>query len=117
MTLQKSIVSYSMPKAIRFTHDTKPAGAEPSYFIDSCFRTDKGKGTGFGYGTRKPYPDWMERNMKENPAPGAYEALPGHDDKKGKTFGISYKYYEKVMIPKEEKRNRPRLSPLKKRAP
>jgi len=59
MTLQKSIVSYSMPKAIRFTHDVKPAGAEPSYFIDSCFRTDKGKGTGFGYGTRRPYPDWM----------------------------------------------------------
>jgi hypothetical protein len=45
----------------------------------------------------------MERNMKENPPPGAY-----FDDKnglasKGPTFGLSHKYYQKVVIPKEQK--------------
>jgi hypothetical protein len=44
--------------------------------------------------------------MKENPAPGAYEAFPEGEPRKGKTFGISYKHYEKVMIPKEEKLSR-----------
>lgn len=44
--------------------------------------------------------------MKENPAPGAYEAEAESPAKKGPTFGISYKYYEKVMIPREEKKNR-----------
>lgn len=111
MTLQKSILSYSVPKAARFHDTVKPVGSEPVYYTDSCFKTDKSKGAGFGYGTRKPYPDWMERNMKENPAPGAYEALPEGDNKKGKTFGISYKHYEKVMIPKEEHKNLRRTNP------
>lgn len=43
--------------------------------------------------------------MKENPAPGAY--IGTHDKMnefrpKGPTFGISYKFYEKVTIPKEK---------------
>lgn len=45
--------------------------------------------------------------MKENPAPGSYDdhhSMTGPDFRpKGKTFGISYKYYEKVTIPKESK--------------
>ena len=41
--------------------------------------------------------------MKENPAPGAY--LDQHSTSpdfrpKGPTFGIGYKHYEKVTIPK-----------------
>jgi hypothetical protein len=59
MTLQKSILSYSMPKAIRFVDHNKLIGSEPSYYVESCFRTDKSKGAGFGYGNRRPYPDWM----------------------------------------------------------
>ncbi len=53
-----------------------------------------------GYGNKKPHPDWLQRNMKENPAPGDYKASPLLDNKKGKSFGISYKYYEKVVIMK-----------------
>lgn len=55
------------------------------------------------------FPDWMKRNMKENPAPGAY--LLGQQNSstdlrpKGPSFGISHKYYEKVMLPKEKKSN------------
>ena len=65
-----------------------------------------GKGVGFGYGKKRQFPDWMERNMKENPAPGSY--IDQHNTtvdfrSKGPTFGISYKHYEKVMIPKEKK--------------
>ena len=45
--------------------------------------------------------------MKENPAPGAYmdyHSTTTNDFRpKGPTFGISYKYYEKVTIPKEKK--------------
>ena len=47
--------------------------------------------------------------MKENPAPGAY--LLGQQNSstdlrpKGPSFGISHKYYEKVMLPKEKKNN------------
>lgn len=41
--------------------------------------------------------------MKENPAPGSY--FDHHSSNieykaKGPTFGIPYKYYEKVMIPR-----------------
>ncbi len=71
--------------------------------MDSCFKTSSTKGVGFGFGNKRQFPEWMERNMKENPAPGAY--LEGGDSKteyhaKGPTFGIPYKYYEKVTIPK-----------------
>jgi len=40
--------------------------------------------------------------MKEIPAPGAYEVIPSKtaDRVRGPTFGISRKYYEKVLIPK-----------------
>ena len=45
--------------------------------------------------------------MKENPAPGTYldhHATNNSFRPKGPTFGIGYKYYEKVTIPKEKKR-------------
>jgi len=70
-TLQKSILAYSMPKADRFNQGPKYSG-EPSYCLDSCFKKTNTKGAGFGFGRKKQFPDWMERNMKENPAPGAY---------------------------------------------
>jgi hypothetical protein len=44
----------------------------------------------------------MERNMKENPPPGAYFDSMMDVKRKGRTFGISHKYYEKVLIPKEK---------------
>ena len=47
----------------------------------------------------------MERNMKENPAPGSYFDHPATAMEfraRGPTFGLPYKYYEKVMIPKEK---------------
>lgn len=40
--------------------------------------------------------------MKENPAPGSYFDNLLRDSHKGPTFGISHKYYQKVMIPKEK---------------
>jgi hypothetical protein len=45
--------------------------------------------------------------MKENPAPGAYfdqhASTSGTDFRiKGPSFGISFKYYEKVFIPREK---------------
>jgi hypothetical protein len=57
---------------------------------------------GFGFGGKRQFPDWMERNMKENPPPGAY--FDGQHDlrSRGPTFGLSHKYYEKVIIPKEK---------------
>ena len=39
--------------------------------------------------------------MKENPAPGSYDSACDIRNK-GPTFGISRKFYEKVMIPKEK---------------
>jgi hypothetical protein len=95
-----------MPKANRFVSGPKYSG-EPTFYMDTCFKNNTGKGTGFGYGTKRQFPEWMERNMKENPAPGAYfDQYGGGGDGmiefrlKGPTFGISHKYYEKVTIPK-----------------
>ena len=74
--------------------------------MDTCFKKS-GKGAGFGFGSKKQFPDWMERNMKENPSPGAY--FDYHSNTlnefrpKGPTFGIAHKYYQKVTIPKEKK--------------
>ncbi len=60
-----------MPKADRFGRGATYSG-EPSYYVDSCFKSNSGKGAGFGFGSKKQFPDWMEKNMKENPAPGSY---------------------------------------------
>lgn len=38
--------------------------------------------------------------MKENPAPGAYDSESAKYDK-GCTFGISHRYYDKVLVPKQ----------------
>lgn len=91
-----------MPRAHRFANGPKYTG-EPTYVMDSCFKTSSSKGVGFGFGNKRQFPEWLERNMKENPAPGAY--LEGGDSRteyhaKGPTFGIPHKYYEKVTIPK-----------------
>jgi hypothetical protein len=90
-----------MPKANRFNHHPKYSG-EPAYCIDSCFKLNSSKGVGFGFGGKRQYPAWMERNMKENPPPGAYIDNAKELKNKGPTFGISHKYYEKVLIPKEK---------------
>ena len=91
-----------MPKAPRFGNDIKYNG-EPSYCLDSCFKSNTTKGVGFGFGHKKQFPDWMERNMKDNPAPGSYFEEGGSARNRGPTFGISHKYYERVMIPKEKR--------------
>lgn len=49
----------------------------------------------------------MERNMKENPPPGAYIDDNGSFKSKGPSFGLSHKYYQKVIIPKEQKASGP----------
>ena len=59
--MQKSILCFSMPKGPRFKY-SKYNGVEPSYYVGTSF-SSKNKGTSFGYGTRKPYPQWMVRNM------------------------------------------------------
>lgn len=41
--------------------------------------------------------------MKENPPPGAYFDDKNGQTSKGPTFGLSHKYYQKVIIPKEQK--------------
>ena len=94
-TLQNSILVYSMPKASRFNSGPKYSG-EISYYVDTCFKPNSRKGTGFGYGSKRQFPEWMEKNMKENPAPGSY--LGHHTSTtefrpKGPTFGISHKHY------------------------
>ncbi len=43
--------------------------------------------------------------MKENPPPGAYFEDKNGQTLKGPTFGLSHKYYQKVIIPKEQKSN------------
>ena len=49
-----------MPKAPRFKVDISTIlGPEPSYYVDSSFKSDKYKGVSIGIGSRKPYPDWM----------------------------------------------------------
>lgn len=101
-TLQRSILVYSMPKANRFNNAPKYTG-QPTFYNDSSFKPNSGKGAGFGFGNKRQFPDWLERNMKENPAPGSYfdHHTSATDYKpKGPTFGIPYKYYEKVTIPK-----------------
>lgn len=90
-----------MPKANRFSNEPKYSG-EPTYCLDSCFKSSSLKGVGFGFGRKKQFPDWVERNMKENPSPGAYFDSNADPRSKGPTFGIAHKYYEKVLIPKEK---------------
>ena len=42
--------------------------------------------------------------MKDNPAPGSYFDQTSSSARiRGPTFGISHKYYERVMIPKEKR--------------
>ena len=60
-----------MPKALRFYSGPKYIG-DPSYYVDSCFKPNSTKGVGFGFGSKRQFPEWLEKNMKENPAPGAY---------------------------------------------
>ena len=94
-----------MPKSNRFHHGPKYIG-EPSYYVDTCFKPHSGKGVGFGFGNKRQFPEWMEKNMKENPAPGCYDRqhnTSGEFRPRGPTFGIGHKYYEKVTIPKEKK--------------
>jgi hypothetical protein len=85
-----------MPKAQRFGSGPKYCG-EPSYYVDTCFKPNATKGVGFGFGSKRQFPEWMEKNMKENPAPGSYfdEGMRKSSEYKikGPTFGISYKYY------------------------
>lgn len=107
-----------MPKASRFYSGPKYVG-EPSYYVDSAFKPNATKGAGFGFGSKRQFPEWMERNMKENPAPGAYFEQPKLREvrAKGPTFGISYKFYEKVTIPREKSpermvQSKPRLKPI-----
>lgn len=57
-TLQKSILVYSMPKANRFGNGPKYQG-EPSYYVDTAFKPNSGKGAGFGFGSKRQFPDWM----------------------------------------------------------
>jgi len=70
--------------------------------MDSCFKPNPTKGAGFGFGGKRQFPEWMERNMKENPPPGAYFDDKGSIHSRGPTFGLSHKYYQKVLIPKEK---------------
>jgi hypothetical protein len=81
-----------MPKGPRFINEPKYTG-EPSYCLDSCFKVNPSKGAGIGFGRKKQFPDWMERNMKDNPPPGAYLDTNGNLRSKGPTFGISHKHY------------------------
>ena len=62
-TLQKSIVAYSLPKAHRFASGPEYTG-EPTFVIDTSFKANSTKGAGFGFGNKRQFPDWMERNMK-----------------------------------------------------
>ena len=103
-----------MPKQSRFGNGPKYQG-EPSYYVDTCFKNNSSRGVGFGFGAKRQFPEWMERNMKENPSPGAYfdEHSSNTADSfrlKGPTFGIAHKYYEKVTIPKEKKLSIPNKS-------
>jgi hypothetical protein len=54
--MQKSVLSYSVPKATRFS-DCQYLTSGTTYYTGTCF--GKGKGTSFGFGERKPYPLWM----------------------------------------------------------
>lgn len=53
-----------MPRADRFASTGPKYSGEPSYYVDSCFKPNSGKGVGFGFGSKKQFPDWMEKNMK-----------------------------------------------------
>ena len=62
-TLQTSIHVYSMPKGNRFGSGAKYAG-EPSYYVDTCFKPNSGRGVGFGFGNKQQFPEWQVKNMK-----------------------------------------------------
>jgi hypothetical protein len=77
---------------------------EPTYCNDSCFKPNPYKGAGIGFGRKKQFPDWMEKNMIDNPAPGVYnKSMRDIIKPKGPTFGVGHKYYEKVLLPTEKK--------------
>jgi hypothetical protein len=101
-TMQNTIVSYTIPKGARF--NSRVEVIEPSYYVANSINKSKYQITTLGYGNRRPYPQWMERNMRELPAPGAYNLVQTSKpfDIKGKTFGMPHACYEKVLI-KEEK--------------
>lgn len=104
-TLQKSIHAFSMPKAERFRDRPKYNGVEPSYHVESCFKNDRSRGPHIGFGEKKILPDYVMKNMKENPGPDTYGSIERkeHDYKKGKTFGASRVCYDKVLVPDEKK--------------
>ena len=54
-TLQKSIHVYSIPKATRFGNGQKYAG-EPSYYVETSFKPNSGRGVGFGFGNKRQFP-------------------------------------------------------------
>ena len=97
--MQKSVLCFSVPKGPRF-RGVKYNGLEPSYYVNTCF-SKKNKGPSFGFGNRKPYPDWLVRNMHENPAPNLYSVVIPPEDplfSKGFSFGIPYSYYDKTSL-------------------
>lgn len=101
-TLQHSVHCYSMPRAERFPSRTKYVG-EPSYYNDSSFKKNPRRGFSFGFGEKQVLPSHVLKNMKENPAPGAYNVSPNKvEDRRGKTFGVSRVFYEKVFVPSEK---------------
>lgn len=64
--------------------------------------TNANKSCTFGKGTRRPISNVVLRNAKEKPAPDRYD-LTGVDESprrrsKGKTFGLSWRAYEKNYI-------------------
>ena len=105
-----------MPKAERFPDRAKYNGIEPSYYVESAFKKGTGKGPHIGFGEKKVIPDYLIRNMKEYPAPNTYGTIETKsiNKQKGKTFGISREFYEKVLVPKE-KVDRRRLEKIDKR--
>ena len=63
ITLQKSILSYSIPKTQRFV-DPKGSTSEMFYELKRFFQGDPKKGTSFGVGERKFYPPELIKNMR-----------------------------------------------------
>lgn len=106
-TLQKTISSISFSKAPRFslekTIDNKDFLNFPSTLKKNKFN--------FGLGEKRYIPKYIENNAKINPSPTKYILIddltksPIKNIKKGKSFGISYAYYQKNFVPESKLQN------------
>jgi hypothetical protein len=86
--LQKSIVSYSIPKATRFTN--LKLKSRPGYVNLRGLVTSGSKGTSFGFGVRSGFPLQTRKIQEDIPAPKCYTSHQVETRMTQKLKGVSF---------------------------